>query len=95
MRDDPGLFEDCESARWKELVPPILMAFGAISLLRTSRLASLALAGMLLYDVAKEADGRNARNRRRRDDEIDTESKDSFPASYPPSYAGTTSGAPE
>jgi len=85
----------------KEIVPPVLMAFGAISLLRTSRLLSLVALGALLYDTAADVDaerkarGRSLPVRRAESRRLDTEIEDSFPASDPPSSSGSmTAGAP-
>jgi hypothetical protein len=50
----------------KDFIPPVLMAFGAVSLLRTSRLLSLVALGALLYDAAVSSDtGRKARTGQR------------------------------
>jgi hypothetical protein len=84
----------------KEIVPPVLMAFGAISLLRTSKLLSLVALGAYLYNVAAKSEaerkvrGRNVAARRSVGRSIDTEMEDSFPASDPPSFSGSTAGAP-
>jgi hypothetical protein len=84
----------------KEIVPPVLMAFGAISLLRTSKLLSLVALGAYLYNVAANSEtertvrGRNVATRRAVGRSIDTEMEDSFPASDPPSFSGSTAGAP-
>ena len=88
------------SENLKEVVPPVLLALGALSLLRSSRLLSLVAAGAYLYDVAQKVDaGRKKRgvdlpSRRRTGDRIDQEMADSFPASAPPSFSGMTAGTP-
>ena len=84
----------------KALLPTLLIGLGAVSLLRTSRLLSLAVAGAWLYDVANTTDrgrrakGRNLAARRAVARRIDNEAEDSFPASDPPSFSGSTAGAP-
>ena len=84
----------------KEVVPPVLIALGAISLLRSSRLLGLLAAGAYLYDVAAKADldrkkrGRDLPSRRAMGERLDREIADSFPASDPVSFSGTTAGAP-
>ena len=84
----------------KEIVPPVLMALGAISLLRTSRFLSFAILGAYLYDAAVNNDtgrksrGRDVASRRAASDRLDAEIEDSFPASDPPSYSGSTVGRP-
>lgn len=84
----------------KEIVPPVLMAIGAVSLLRTSKLLSLVALGAVLYNVAadteasRKARGRNVSARRTVGRSIDAEMEDSFPASDPPSFSGATAGAP-
>jgi hypothetical protein len=84
----------------KEIVPPVLMAVGAISLFRTSKLLSLVAIGAYLYSVAANSEaerkvlGRNVATRRVIGSSIDTEMEDSFPASDPPSFSGSTAGAP-
>lgn len=84
----------------KEAVPPVLIALGALSLLRSSRLLGLAAAGAYLYDTAQKVDadrrrrGVDLRSRRRESRRIDDEIADSFPASDPPSFSGTTAGTP-
>jgi hypothetical protein len=101
MPDDRFILEHQTTAETlKEIVPPVLMAFGAISLLRTSKLLSLVALGAYLYNVAanSEADrrvrGRNVAARRTSALNIDTAMEDSFPASDPPSFSGSTAGAP-
>ena len=84
----------------KEVVPPVLIALGALSLIRSSRLLGLAAAGAWLYDVAQKADADRKRrgvdlaSRRRLADRLDEEIADSFPASDPMSFSGTTAGSP-
>ncbi|HTJ64084.1 MAG TPA: hypothetical protein VL899_09760 [Alphaproteobacteria bacterium] len=84
----------------KEAVPPLLMALGAISLLRSSRLLSLVAAGAVLYNLAnateqkRRKNGANIAARRAVGRSIDQEMEDSFPASDPPSFSGATAGAP-
>jgi hypothetical protein len=81
------------------IVPPVLMALGALSLLRTSRLLALGLVGGWLYHQAQRSDGsRHARGvsapaKRANSALVDAAVEDSFPASDPPSFSGTTSGA--
>jgi hypothetical protein len=84
----------------REVVPPVLMALGAFSLFRTSRLLSLAVLGAWAYDFAAHSDhdrrrrGRDVGSKRDASATIDTAMEDSFPASDPPSFSGTTAGAP-
>jgi len=84
----------------KEVVPPVLIALGAVSLLRSSRLLSLVAAGAYLYDMAQKVDADRKRrgvdlpSRRRTGERIDAENADSFPASDPPSFSGMTAGTP-
>jgi hypothetical protein len=84
----------------KEILPPALIALGALSLLRSSRLLGLAAFGVWLYDAAQKADADRARrgvdlsSRRRASRLIDEEMADSFPASDPPSFSGMTAGTP-
>ena len=84
----------------KEIVPPVLMALGAFSLLRTSRFLSLVALGVFLYDAGVNADtgrkkrGRDLPSRRAAEARLDEEIGDSFPASDPMSFSGTTAGAP-
>jgi hypothetical protein len=84
----------------KEIVPPLLIALGAISLLRSSRLLSLVAAGAYFYNVAQKTDadrknrGRDLPSRRVLGARLDQEMADSFPASDPMSFSGTTAGAP-
>jgi hypothetical protein len=101
MPDDRFILDHQTTAETlKEMVPPVLMAFGAISLLRTSKLLSLVALGAYLYNVAakseaeRKAGGRNVATRRAVGRSIDTEMEDSFPASDPPSFSGSTAGAP-
>jgi len=88
--------------RWNGVVPPLLMAAGAASLLRNARLLGLTLLGAWLFEVADESDRtrrtrrkaaaarRNAATRR-----LDEEIAASFPASDPPSFSGAIAGAPD
>jgi len=84
----------------REIAPPALMVLGAFSLLRTSRFLSFALVGAWLYSIAADTD--ESRKRRRLDRRsqrlaellVDQASEDSFPASDPPTYSGSTAGAP-
>ena len=78
---------------FQKIVPPLLMALGAISLLRSSRTLSLAIIGTWLYGVACKSDG-DRDTRRTAGESIDEELDDSFPASDPPSFSGSTAGAP-
>ena len=84
----------------KEIVPPVLIALGALSLLRSSRLLGLVAAGAYLYDAAQNVDADRRRrgvdlpSRRRQSNRIDEEIADSFPASDPPSFSGMTAGKP-
>jgi hypothetical protein len=100
MPDNLTFFSKEETEGLHKIIPPILMAFGAVSLLRSSRLLSLTLIGVGLYDLAKNSDASrqqrsgNALTKRAAYREVDSESEDSFPASDPPSYSGTTAGAP-
>jgi hypothetical protein len=101
MPDDQILkSRNSTSESLKEVVPPVLIALGAISLLRSSRLLSLVAIGAYLYDVAAKADldrkkrGRDLPSRRTLGARLDEEIADSFPASDPMSFSGTTAGAP-
>ena len=82
----------------KEIVPPVLIALGALSLIRSSRLLGLVAAGAYLYDAAQKVDADRRRrgvdlpSRRRIGQRIDDEIADSFPASDPPSFSGATAG---
>jgi hypothetical protein len=101
MPDDQSVFSR-ESApeSLKQILPPVLMAFGAISLLRTSRFLSLLALGAFLYDAAVTSDtgrksrGRDPDSKRQASLLLDREIEDSFPASDPPSSSGNTVGAP-
>jgi hypothetical protein len=102
MPDDQSPFGQTSTAEsLKELLPPVLMTVGAISLLRMSRFLSLVAIGVLLYDAAvasdtgRKARGRDLASRQRASKLLDREIEDSFPASDPPSFSGTTAGAPE
>jgi hypothetical protein len=101
MPDDRSIFDPRRDADLlKEIVPPVLMTLGAISLLRISRFLSLAVLGAYLYHAAENSDdlrktrGRDLGARRLANHQIDTAIDDSFPASDPPSYSGSTAGAP-
>jgi hypothetical protein len=84
----------------REVLPPVLMAFGALSLLRMSRTLSLVALGIFAYDVVTRQDagrvakGRDAASKRVQNQRIDEMSDDSFPASDPPSSSGSFVGAP-
>ena len=102
MPDDRISFsKHTTSQSLKDVVPPVLMAVGAISLLRMSRFLSLVALGGLLYDAAissdtsRKARGGDLASRRRASALLDREGADSFPASDPPSFSGNTSGAPD
>ncbi len=88
------------SENLKEIVPPLLIALGALSLLRSSRLLGLVAMGAYLYDAAMKSDadrkkrGRDLPSRRAIGARLDEEMADSFPASDPMSFSGTTAGAP-
>jgi hypothetical protein len=101
MPDDRILHSrNSTSESLKEVVPPVLIALGAISLLRSSRLLSLVAIGAYFYDVAQKVDadrkkrGRDLPSRRALGARLDQEMADSFPASDPMSFSGTTAGAP-
>jgi hypothetical protein len=101
MPDDRILHShNSTSESLKEIVPPMLIALGAISLLRSSRLLSLVAIGAYFYDVAAKVDldrkkrGRDLPSRRALGARLDEEMADSFPASDPMSFSGTTAGAP-
>ena len=85
----------------KTIAPPLLMALGAVSLLRNPRLLMLIALGGLLYDAATEMDagrksrGRTLAARRALGLRLDAEIEDTFPASDPPSSSGgITAGSP-
>jgi hypothetical protein len=84
----------------KEILPPALIALGALSLLRSSRLLGLAALGVWFYDIAQKFDadrrrrGLDTPSRRRTSRRIDEEMADSFPASDSPSFSGMTAGTP-
>jgi hypothetical protein len=84
----------------KGIVPPALIALGALSLIRSSRLLGLVALGAYLYDAAQKVDadrrkrGVDLPNRRRAGERLDEQIADSFPASDPLSFHGTTAGAP-
>jgi hypothetical protein len=84
----------------KQVVPPVLIALGALSLLRSSRMLGLVAAGAYLYDAAQKVDADRHRrgvdlpSRRRESKRVDDEIADSFPASDPPSFSGMTAGKP-
>ncbi len=78
---------------FQKIVPPLLMGLGALTLLRSSRTLSLAVIGTWLYGVACKSDG-NRDAKRIAGESIDEEMEDSFPASDPPSFSGSTAGAP-
>jgi hypothetical protein len=83
---------------WQEILPPVLIALGAVSLLRTSRFLSLALLGGWLYHTASKSDlsrRTHAIAKKAASRNIDLEIEDSFPASDPPSSSGSTAGAPD
>jgi hypothetical protein len=88
------------SENLKQIVPPVLIALGAFSLLRSSRLLGLLAAGAYIYNAAQKVDAdRKTRSidlssRRRQNDRLDDEIADSFPASDPPSSSGATAGPP-
>jgi hypothetical protein len=88
------------SENLKEIVPPVLIALGAIALLRSSRLIGLIATGAYLYDLAQKTDadrkkrGRDLPSRRALGKRLDEEMADSFPASDPMSFSGTTAGSP-
>jgi len=101
MPDDRIVYShSTTSESLKEVVPPVLIALGALSLLRSSRLLGLAALGAYLYDAAQKVDADRKRrgvdlpSRRRIADRIDEEMADSFPASDPPSFSGMTAGTP-
>src|SRR6185503_3295302 len=57
MPDDSILHtSQTTSEALKEVVPPVLIALGALSLLRSSRLLGLVAAGAYLYDAAQKVD---------------------------------------
>jgi hypothetical protein len=101
MPDDRFFTESGKTAEsLKEIVPPLLMALGALSLLRSSRLLRFVAAGAVLYSIADATElrrrkrGYNIAARRSAGRSIDQEMEDSFPASDPPSFSGATAGAP-
>jgi hypothetical protein len=100
MPDDQIVHSHSASETLKEFVPPVLVAVGVISLLRASRLLRLIAAGVYLYDLASKTDadrkkrGRDLPSRRALGARLDEEIADSFPASDPVSFSGTTAGAP-
>lgn len=101
MPDDRIVYtRHATSESLKEIVPPVLIALGALSLIRSSRLLGLVAAGAYLYDAAQKVDADRRRrgvdlpSRRRTGQRIDEEIADSFPASDPPSFSGMTAGKP-
>jgi hypothetical protein len=78
---------------FQKIVPPLLMALGALSLLRSSRTLSVAIIGTWLYGLARKSDAERDAGRIT-SETIDQEMEDSFPASDPPSFSGSTAGAP-
>lgn len=86
--EKPNVVDD-----FQKIVPPLLMALGALSLLRSSRTLSFAIIGTWLYGVASRSDD-NRDTRRTAGESVDEELEDSFPASDPPSFSGSTAGAP-
>jgi hypothetical protein len=84
----------------KQIVPPVLIALGAVSLLRASRLLGLVAMGAYLFDAAQKVDADRKRRgvdlptRRRLGARVDDEIDASFPASDPPSFSGVTVGRP-
>jgi hypothetical protein len=101
MPDDRFFSERSKSTEsLKEIIPPVLMALGALSLFRSSRLLGFVAVGAALYNIADAAEcerrrqGRNIASRRLVGRNIDQEMEDSFPASDPPSFSGATAGAP-
>jgi hypothetical protein len=101
MPDDRFFSESGKRAEnLKEIVPPVLMAVGALSLFRSSRLLGFVAIGAALYNIAEGTEsrrrkrGRNIATRRVIGRNIDQEMEDSFPASDPPSFSGATAGAP-
>jgi hypothetical protein len=102
MPRDPQIFEDGPvPADWKAAALYSLLGLGVLSLFRTSRVLTMALAGGLLYDIANTADAsrkkreRDIASRRKAAERVDIAIDDSFPASDPPSYSGSTAGAPD
>lgn len=101
MPDDRFFSESGRTAEnLREIVPPVLMAVGALSLFRSSRLLGFVAVGAALYTIADATEsrrrkrGRNIATRRLVGRNIDQEMEDSFPASDPPSFSGATAGAP-
>ncbi len=101
MPDDRIVYSrNTTSETLKEVVPPVLIALGAVSLIRSSRLLGFAALGAYLYDAAQKVDADRKRrgidlaSRRRQGERLDEEIADSFPASDPISFSGTTAGAP-
>lgn len=100
MPDDQIRLTHTTTENLKEIIPPVLMVLGGLSLLRTSRLLGFVALGAYLYDAAVNSD--NNRKLRGRDHDskktasaaLDQELEDSFPASDPPSFSGSTAGAP-
>ena len=97
MPDDRMMLASPEQPDWKRLIAPTLMALGAVSLIRTSRLATLALVGAYLFDHARVVDsdrhrrGVSAAAKRAAEERLDAALADSFPASDPPAYSGASS----
>ena len=98
--DQTSAVTDGLDSTLREVIPPVLMALGAFTLLRTSRILSLAVLGFWAYDAATKNDagrkssGSDIGSKRAAHKAIDDASEDSFPASDPPSYSGSTAGAP-
>jgi len=84
----------------REIVPPVLMTLGALSLLRSSKFLSVSILGTWLYCLAAASDdsrkrrGLDRRSRRAAEQQVDEAMEESFPASDPPSFSGATAGAP-
>src|SRR4051812_48985617 len=88
------------SENLKQNPPPVLIALGAFRLLPSSRLLGLVAARAPLSHAGQKVDADRKKrgvalpSRRRQSDRLDDEIADSFPASDPPSFSGTTAGTP-
>ncbi|HLG86816.1 MAG TPA: hypothetical protein VKZ79_06410 [Alphaproteobacteria bacterium] len=71
------------------IVPVGLMAVGAVALTRRPTLLGAAILGLLTYELFKQKRPERQPGR----DPVERDSEDSFPASDPPGWSGTTARA--